>query len=56
MKVFKRSLFEQEKYYFDENAKYWEDAKLINTIFLDNRFYGVSQNAKYYIGCLKKLC
>ncbi|WJE87766.1 glycosyltransferase family 2 protein (plasmid) [Staphylococcus casei] len=46
--VFKKSLFEQEKYYFDENAKYWEDAKLINTIFLDKRFYGVSQNAKYY--------
>lgn len=46
--VFKKELFEKEHYFFDENINYWEDAKLINTILLDKRYYGVLQNAKYY--------
>lgn len=46
--IFKRALFDDENYFFDENIKYWEDAKLINSIFLDKQLYGVSHEAKYY--------
>jgi glycosyltransferase involved in cell wall biosynthesis len=46
--IFKKNLFIKEKYSFDENINYWEDAKLINTILLDKRRYGLILNAKYF--------
>lgn len=46
--VFKRDLFFENYFVFDENIAYWEDAKLINSILLEKQYYGVLQNAKYY--------
>ncbi|OEK84768.1 glycosyltransferase family 2 protein [Staphylococcus shinii] len=46
--VFRKKLFSHEKYRFDETISYWEDAKLINSIFLEKRFYGLIKKATYF--------
>lgn len=46
--VFKKNIFENNKYLFDETINYWEDAKTINTIFLDKKEYGLVKKARYF--------
>lgn len=45
--VFKSKVFTLNLYLFDEKVNYWEDAKLINMIFLDKKKYGLVSNAYY---------
>lgn len=46
--VFRTHLFINEKFRFDENIQYWEDAKLINSIILEKQFYGLIKNSIYF--------
>ncbi len=46
--VFRTSLFNNPEYKFNEAISYWEDAALINTIILDQRYYGLIKNSKYF--------
>ncbi|MEJ7218458.1 glycosyltransferase family 2 protein [Staphylococcus gallinarum] len=46
--VFRKKIFTHEKYRFDETISYWEDAKLINSIFLEKQFYGLIKKATYF--------
>ncbi|WP_436871583.1 glycosyltransferase family 2 protein [Mammaliicoccus sciuri] len=46
--VFRTSLFNNPEYKFNEAISYWEDAALINTIILDQRYYGLLKASKYF--------
>ncbi|MEB8372603.1 glycosyltransferase family 2 protein [Mammaliicoccus sp. FSL K6-3158] len=46
--VFRTSLFNNPEYKFNESISFWEDAALINTIILDQRYYGLLHNSNYY--------
>lgn len=46
--VFRKKLFIRDYYRFDETINYWEDAKLINSIFLEKQFFGLIKKATYY--------
>lgn len=46
--VFRSSLFKKENYRFDNTVDYWEDAKIINTILLNKKKYGMLKNATYF--------
>lgn len=46
--VFKTDLFRNNNYEFNESLSYWEDAALINSIVLDQRYYGLIKNSMYY--------
>lgn len=46
--VFRTSLFNNPEYKFNESISFWEDAALINTIILDQRYYGLLHNSTYY--------
>lgn len=46
--VFRSTLFLKDGFRFDESITFWEDAKLINSILLDKKIYGLVHQAKYY--------
>lgn len=46
--VFRKELFNNDLYRFDETINYWEDAKMINSIFLEKRFYGLIKKTTYF--------
>lgn len=46
--VFRSTIFLDEEYRFDEKISFWEDAKLINTILLEKRIYGLVSSATYF--------
>ncbi|WP_426462217.1 glycosyltransferase family 2 protein [Staphylococcus equorum] len=46
--VFRKELFNNDLYRFDETINYWEDAKMINSIFLEKQFYGLIKKTTYF--------
>ncbi|MBB5175966.1 glycosyltransferase family 2 protein [Nosocomiicoccus ampullae] len=46
--VFRSALFLEEKFRFDEEISFWEDAKLINSILLEKKKYGLLKESVYY--------
>ncbi|MDG0860376.1 glycosyltransferase family 2 protein [Staphylococcus equorum] len=46
--IFRKKLFARDYYRFDESISYWEDAKLINSIFIEKQYYGLIKKATYF--------
>lgn len=46
--VFRKTVFTEENYSFDEEINYWEDAKLFNIVILNKQKYGLVKDTTYY--------
>ncbi|MDO0952355.1 glycosyltransferase family A protein [Mammaliicoccus sciuri] len=46
--AFRKEIFKNEHYRFDENLNFWEDAKFINNLLLDKEKYGLINDTAYY--------
>ncbi|MCA2501196.1 glycosyltransferase family 2 protein [Staphylococcus xylosus] len=46
--VFRKTVFTEDNYRFDEKINYWEDAKLFNILVINKQKYGLVKRTKYY--------
>ncbi|MCS4487149.1 glycosyltransferase family 2 protein [Staphylococcus americanisciuri] len=46
--AFRKRLFDNQQYRFDENLTFWEDAKFINNILIDIEKYGLISDTAYF--------